>query len=149
MNMIVRRMSRGAALALCLVASTSSAAAAEPAPRYPERTVLLLVASWCAPCYAELARLDEIASAARPLQVRVLLVDDGARSRAMVRGIDAARRWEPQGDEMRRVRADIWQRTAGLPFSVATDGTGRICAEQNGGLDTKRTLALVKRCRSN
>jgi thiol-disulfide isomerase/thioredoxin len=131
-----------------LVALTSGAAAADQAPRYPERTVLLLVASWCAPCYAELRRLDDIATAARPLQVRVLLVDDGARSRAMVRGIDAARRWEPAADELRRVRSDIWQRTAGLPFSVVTDGKGRICAEQSGGLDAARTLALVKRCRS-
>ena len=148
MNMILSRMSRGAALALFFIALTNSAAAAAPAPQYPERTLLLLVASWCAPCYAELARLDEIARAARPFQVRVLLVDDGARSRAMVRGIDAARRWEPPGDEMRRVRSDIWQRTAGLPFSVVTDSKGRVCAEQNGGLDSGRTLALVKRCRS-
>ena len=147
MNMILSRMSRGAALALCVMALTNSAAAADPAPHYPERTLLLLVASWCAPCYAELARLDDIASAARPFHVRVLLVDDGPRSRAMVRGINAARRWEPQTDEMRRVRADVWQRTSGLPFSVVTDSKGRICAEQSGGLDTARTLALVKRCR--
>jgi thiol-disulfide isomerase/thioredoxin len=148
MNMILSRMSRGVALAICLIALINGAAAAEPAPRYPERTVLLLVASWCAPCYAELARLDDIAAAARPLQVRVLLVDDGARSRAMVRGINAARRWEPKGGELSRIRADIWRRTAGLPFSVVTDSEGRICGEQSGGLDARRTLALVKRCRS-
>ena len=147
MNKILSRMSRGAAAALCLLALASSAAAADAAPAYPQRTLLLIVASWCAPCYGELARLSDIASAARPFQVRVLLVDDGARSRAMVRGIDPARRWEPASDEMRRVRADIWRRTSGLPYSLVTDGKGHICAEQSGGLDTPRTLALVKRCR--
>jgi thiol-disulfide isomerase/thioredoxin len=143
------RKSRRLATALLLGALTSGAAAAEPMLLYPKNTVLLLVAPWCAPCYGELARLDDIAAAARPLQVRVLLVEDGARARAMVRGVAPSRRWEPAADQMRRVRADLWTRTRGLPYTAVTNRNGEICAEQKGGLDPARTHALVERCRSS
>jgi thiol-disulfide isomerase/thioredoxin len=142
-----RRKSRRLATAFLLGALASGAEAAEPILLYPKNTLLLLVAPWCAPCYGELARLDDIAAAARPLQVRVLLVDDGIRARAMVRGVPSSHRWEPAADEMRRVRADLWTRTRGLPYTVVTDRHGKICAEQKGGLDPARTRALVERCR--
>lgn len=110
--------------------------------------MLLLVAPWCAPCHAELARLDAIAAAARPLAVRVFAVEDNVRARAMLRGVPEARRWSPPEGEARRARADALARAPGLPFSLATDSAGRVCAGQGGGLDAARTAALVATCRA-
>ena len=141
------RMSRGVAAALFLTLLAGNASSTGAAPRYPRNALVLFVAPWCAPCYGELARLDDIAAAARPRQVRVLLVEEGARASAMVRTVEASRRWALPAREMRRVRADVWLRTGGLPYSVATDDEGRICAEQKGGLDPARTRQLVERCR--
>lgn len=140
-------MSRGLAAVLLLITLGGSGSAAEPGPLYPENALVLFVAPWCTPCYGELARLDDIAAAARPRQVRVLLVEDGVRGRAMIRNLEPSHRWEPPASEMRRIRANMWRRTAGLPYSVATDERGRICAEQKGGLDPARTRQLVERCR--
>lgn len=131
---------------MLLFLPAGAAPAAEPPPRYPPHVVLLLVAPWCAPCHGELARLDAVADAAAPRSVRVFSVDQGTRARAMVRDVPAARRWEPAADEWRRARADLMARTPGLPFSVATDARGRVCAASGGGLDAGRTRALVKRC---
>ena len=114
--------------------------------RYPPRTVILLVAPWCAPCYGELAQLDEIAVAAKPHDLRVLLVDDGPRARAMMSRVSASDRWEPIGEEGRKLRAQLMGLTQGLPFSVITDGEGRICAHQKGGLNPGRVRAMVERC---
>jgi len=148
------RLSRGLAVVLLagiLTAAADGAGAVagnvpDGAPGYPPRSVLLLVAPWCAPCHAEVARLDALAAAATPLSVRVLLVDQGARARAMVRDVPSAQRWEPPADAWRRARADLMARTPGLPFSVVTDGQGRICAATGGGLTPERVRALIRRC---
>lgn len=113
---------------------------------YPPDTVLLLVAPWCAPCYGELSRLDEIGAAAKPRAVRVMLIEDGPRARAMVRGVPAERLWTLSPQRMRQARADLLEQAAGLPYSVVTDADGAICAGQGGGLDRERTRALVTRC---
>lgn len=121
--------------------------AAEPGA-YPADTVLLLVAPWCAPCHAELARLDAIAAAARPLAVRVLAVEDNPRARAMLARVPEWQRWSPPEPDARRTRADALGRAGGLPFSLVTDAAGRVCAGQGGGLDAARTAALVAKCRA-
>ena len=114
--------------------------------RYPRDSVLLLVAPWCAPCHAELARLDAIAAAARPRAVRVFMVDDGPRAAAMWRRVPDAYRWAPLAGEERRYRSDALARTAGLPFSMATDARGQVCAMRGGGMDAARVATLVKAC---
>lgn len=113
---------------------------------YPPDTVLLLIAPWCAPCYGELARLDEIGAAAKPRAVRVMLIEDGPRARAMVRSVPAERLWTLSPQRMRQARSDLLERAAGLPYAVVTDADGAICAGQGGGLDRERTRALVVRC---
>jgi len=123
--------------------------AAQPpstAATLPPDTLLLLVAPWCAPCWGELARLDGLVAAAAPLEVRVLSMEDGSRARAMVASLPEMRRWTPAISEREAVRAALWARTPGLPFSVATDRRGKICAEQGGGLDGPRVRALVQTC---
>lgn len=121
---------------------------AEPALRYPPDTLLLLVAPWCAPCHGELARLDAIVAAARPLTVQVVAIEDNPRARAMVGGVAPRRRWTPPEDDARRYRADLMARAAGLPFSVATDAAGHVCAGVGGGLNDARIAALLARCRA-
>lgn len=130
------------------LASAGAAVDAESPLRYPPDTVLLLVAPWCAPCHAELARLDTIVAAAHPAAVRVVAVEDDARARAMVRGVAANHRWTPPDPDAPRYRADLLARAAGLPFSVATDAGGRICAGVAGGLNPARVAALLARCRA-
>jgi thiol-disulfide isomerase/thioredoxin len=107
---------------------------------------VILVASWCAPCRAELARLDGIAAASGGRTLRVLAIDDSAATVRMLRAVDPARQWRPAIQEVARVRAALLARTAGLPYSVATDARGLICAEENGGLDAARTTAMMRRC---
>ncbi|WP_335308823.1 hypothetical protein [Sphingomonas phyllosphaerae] len=131
-------------MALTLV--LGAAAPAPEAPRYPADTVLLLVAPWCAPCHAELARLDTIAAAARSRAVRVFMVEDGARAAAMWRRVPEAYRWTPPDGEVRRYRTDALARAAGLPFAIATDARGHVCATRDGGMDAVRVVALVGAC---
>jgi hypothetical protein len=134
----------GAALVVAAIAG-----AAEPPPTavaLPPNTLLLLVAPWCAPCWSELARLDGLAAAAAPLNLRVLAMEDGPRARAMVADLPAPRRWAPAPTDRNVVRAALWARTPGLPFTVATDARGRICAERGGGLDPARARALARSC---
>lgn len=133
---------------LLCAAAAAPALPAAPAPdvRYPPDSVLLLVAPWCAPCHAELARLDAIAVGARPRAVRVFMVDEGPRAAAMWRGVPAGYRWTPPAGEERRYRADALARTAGLPFSLATDAHGRVCAARGGGMDAARVKVLVTGC---
>ncbi len=135
-----------AALATLATLAALPASAAEPPLRYPPDSVLLLVAPWCAPCHAELARIDTIAAAARPRAVRVFMVEDGPRARAMWRNVPDAYRWTPPAGEEHRYRSDALARTPGLPFGIATDVRGRVCATRGGGIDAARVVALVAAC---
>ncbi len=112
----------------------------------PPNTLLLLVAPWCAPCWGELARLDGLIAAAAPLNLRVLSMEDGPRARAMIAGLPSERRWTPAASDHDSVRAALWAQTPGLPFSVAIDGQGAICARYGGMLDVSRARALVESC---
>ena len=139
------RSVRGAA-ALASAVMLGAAESLPPGVTLPPNTLLLLVAPWCAPCWSELARLNELAAAAAPMNVRVLAMEDGPRTRAMIADLPAERRWAPAVNNREAVRAALWARTPGLPFSVATDRRGRICAERGGGLDLPRARALVRSC---
>ncbi len=136
-----------------LLSAAAPPTSAPAAPRvgeqhYPPRTIIMLVAAWCAPCRGELARLDEIAAAAGGRPIEVLAIDDSAATQRMLRLVDPARVWRPDVAERARLRAALLARTAGLPYAVATDAHGVICADTDGGLDAARTIALVRRCPS-
>jgi thiol-disulfide isomerase/thioredoxin len=113
---------------------------------YPSDSILLFVAAWCAPCHAELRRLDEIEAAAGPRAVRIVPLDDDPRTAAMLRMARPQQIWRPAGAAWDAVRDDLSVRTAGLPFSLATDGRGQICGESRHGLDAIRTRQLIDRC---
>jgi thiol-disulfide isomerase/thioredoxin len=122
------------------------AQSSEPA-RLPPETVLLFVASWCAPCHGELARLPQIARSARPYRVLVVAFDDSRATRAMLAPVPAAQRWQPDRTTQRRLAAEVERRSAGLPFSLATDRGAGICAAQAEALDAAQVAAMVATCR--
>ena len=125
----------------------SGPAAASDALRYPPDALLLFVASWCAPCHAELGRLPEINAAARPLRVLVVPYDEERGTAAMLRGVPPEQVWRPAPALRAQVREDLFGETAGLPFSLATDRTGRPCGSSRLGLDAERARALAAGCR--
>lgn len=118
--------------------------ASTDADRYPPATVLLFVASWCAPCHAELARLPAISQGARPFRVVVVPFDDSRTTLAMMDAVPAAQRWQPSR-EMRQQLMRI-AGTSGLPFSVAVNDEGKICGSVRQGLDGSTAGALVAGC---
>lgn len=113
---------------------------------YPADSVLLFVAAWCAPCHAELKRLDEIEAAAWPKAVRVVPFDDDPRTEAMLRATNPRLLWRPTKRMWGDIRQDLSSRTSGLPFSLATDKQGEPCSESRYGLDAARTRTLIAQC---
>ena len=111
-------------------------------PAGPPRTIILFVADWCAPCHAEVERLPEIVAAARPWRVLVAQGDAAPDDRLLAR-VPADRRWTPPDGAARRA---FLSATAGLPYAVALDAAGRICADTRRGLDGARAALLVTAC---
>ncbi|UZK70393.1 hypothetical protein OKW76_04925 [Sphingomonas sp. S1-29] len=126
-----------------LALAAAPAAAQETTP--PD-TLLLFVASWCAPCHRELRELDAIAAAARPARTLVVAYDDTRATRAMLRNIDANRRWPIDTPARRELRRSLMQRAVGLPYAVLTDHRGEPCATSNQGLTAERARRLQRSC---
>ena len=124
-----------------LLAGIAGAASAVAEPPYPPRALLLFVASWCAPCRAEIGRLDAIAASAEPLDVRVVPLDRTSATAAMLRGVPSARVWRSAS------AADAFVRDRGsLPFAIMTDAAGRACATYAYAVDSAAVTALRRRC---
>lgn len=130
-----------------LLFSAQGAAASDPVA-YPPETVLLFVAAWCAPCHGELAHLAEIRDGARPYRVLVVPFDDSRATMAMLQGVPATARLLPDRKAQRRMAAMVATESPGLPFSVAIDGQGHVCATQAEALTASTARALVARCRN-
>lgn len=113
---------------------------------YPPRTILLFVASWCAPCHGEIAGLPRLREAAGPWRVLVVPIDRGRATAAMMAGVPVADRWIPDAATMAAMRADLFGGTAGLPFSVAVGGDGRVCGAHRGVLNAARVAVLRAGC---
>lgn len=120
--------------------------AAAQADRYPPQSVLLFVASWCAPCHAELARLPSITQAAKPFRVLVVPFDDTQATRSMLEAAPAPQRWHPDRAMRRQLAKAVSVETSGLPFSMVTDRNGRACATARQGIDAAAATAMVARC---
>lgn len=128
-------------LALC---STPVCAAQQPAA--PADTLLLVVASWCAPCHGELRALDAIAAAARPARTLVVAYDDTRATRAMLRAIAPDHRWPVNTPAQRQIRRQLVRDAVGLPYAVLTDARGDPCATSNQGLNADRVRRLRQGC---
>jgi len=133
-------------LCMLLFLREAQAQSAEPA-RVPQETILLFVASWCAPCHGELALLPEIGRGAKPYRILIVPFDDSRATRAMLAAVPAAQRWQPERATLRRLTAEVERRSAGLPFSLATDRDGHICAAHAETLDAGKAAAMVTACR--
>ena len=133
----------------------ATASAALPAFAYPAvrdasaaairgPAVVLLWASWCAPCKSELGRIEAIAAAAAPLRVVTLALDpaDEAAAELDRQGVSAIAYADA------RPPATVlaaWGGTA-LPLAVAIDARGMVCARKQGLLGTDQLRAWAKRC---
>ncbi|MGN8000944.1 TlpA family protein disulfide reductase [Sphingomonas sp. 22176] len=120
---------------------------AAPAPMGPPESILLFVASWCAPCHGELARLEAIGRGAQPYRILVVAFDDSRATRAMLERVPLAQRWQPDRAIQRRLAAEVARRSAGLPFSLALNSEAQICAGHPEALDATSAAAMVAACR--
>jgi len=109
-------------------------------------TLILFVASWCAPCRIELARADAIAVAARPRRMRIVPLDKGQGTTAMLRKVRPDLVWNPDKAEMQALETRLLTQTAGLPFSAMTDDAGKPCALHRAILDTAAVAVMRKSC---
>ncbi|VVS98727.1 conserved exported hypothetical protein [Sphingomonas sp. EC-HK361] len=123
-------------------------AAADAPLRYPPATIVMFVAGWCAPCHGEIARLDDITAAARPFAVGVTVLDESAAGRAMMRAVPRDQLLMFPPEKRRQIEARLFRDSAGLPYSIAIDESGRVCADRRDGLDAAKARAMVAACRN-
>ena len=112
----------------------------------PSDTLLMFVASWCAPCRAELSRIDEVIAAARPLRVLVVPLDRGRRTDDMLRPVPPAMVWHPGNADRARLQEQFFRDNAGLPFAAIVNADGTTCATNRTPLDGKRVIAMAAAC---
>jgi len=114
--------------------------------RLPPNSMLLFIASWCAPCHSELDRLPAITRGAQPFRVLVVPFDDRPATLAMIEAVPAAQRWQPSREMGRRLARELATETGGLPFTMAVDRDGRPCATFRKGMDRASAEALAAQC---
>lgn len=125
---------------------TMLAAVTGAEPLWPANAVVLVVAGWCASCHEELTRLDAIVPAADGRRVLVVGLDNSPGTQAMLHRVPPAMRWQPGPSGRSALRNAVYTASAGLPYAVATDPHGRVCADLTLPLDPARTRALTMRC---
>lgn len=128
--------------------SDAAEAVAAGAPSLRGPAVVVLWASWCASCKAELEPLPRLAAAAAPLPIRTLALDPPAVAARLLqeRGQALASAYADRRDP--RVVLDAWGGPgSALPVAVALDGSGRICGRKLGLLGTDQLRAWAARCR--
>lgn len=129
-----------------LLAATWPGAAGAADPDPPGNAILLFVASWCAPCHAEVRDLPALRRAAGPMRVLVVPVDATRQTRAMLARVpaEAIVTLEP-------ARAKAWMRrlaggAPGLPTSVAVDLHGTVCGVRREPLDAAAVATIRRGC---
>lgn len=113
---------------------------------YPPNSILLFVASWCAPCHAELALLPAISRSAHPFRVFVVSFDETSATEAMMLTVPPSQHWRPSNQRRRLLAKELAGRTVGLPFSVAINSKGNMCGVVRKGLNARTVAALVAAC---
>lgn len=135
-----------------MAASAAAVASAQPVEQGQAAlkgpAVVVLWASWCASCKAELERLPRLTAAAAPLPVRTLAIDPPARTRALLiqRQMPTLGAFADARDP-RRVLDDWGGPGAALPIAVALDSQGKICGRKLGLLGTDQLKQWATICR--
>ena len=134
------------AVALAVAGTAQPLQWTTPALKGP--AVVVLWASWCASCKAELERLPRLAAAAAPLPIRTLAVDPPDRARALLiqRGMSTDGAYADGRDP--RAVLDQWGGAgSALPVAVAIDSAGKICGRKLGLLGTDQLRQWSAACR--
>lgn len=133
------------AVAAAMLAHTVPVDDTQPALRGP--AVVVLWATWCASCKAELARLPQIAPAAAPLPLVTLAIDSPELARATLVARDQpVRNAYADPRERGTVLADWGGPGGALPLAVAIDGRGRVCGRKAGLLGTDQLKQWARIC---
>ncbi len=110
-------------------------------------SVVVLWASWCASCRAEMDRLPRLSSSAAPLPIHPLALDPPERARALLQ-----QRHQPIAGayadprDPRTVLNEWGGRAAALPLAVALDRQGRVCGRKMGLLGADQLHEWAVRC---
>ncbi|WP_375392543.1 TlpA family protein disulfide reductase [uncultured Sphingomonas sp.] len=110
--------------------------------------IVVLWASWCASCKAEVQRLPRLAAAAAPLPIRTLAIDPADVARKLL--IERSMPLEGAYADARPPRAvlDGWGGAgSALPIAVALDAKGQVCGRKLGLLGTDQLRDWAARCR--
>lgn len=113
----------------------------------PHPAVVVLWATWCVSCRAEVARLPGLVAAAAPLPIVTLAIDSPAVAKRAL----ADRHLEPiaafaDGRDPRIVLDEWGGAGSALPVAVAIDRDGRICGRKLGLLGTDQLKDWAARC---
>lgn len=114
-------------------------------PVFSGPAVIVLWATWCASCIAELKRIPRLEQAARPLPIVTLAIDPPERARMALEraGVDIGNAFADPGDPAAVLAK--WGGTT-LPLAVAVDAQGRICGRKHGLLGTDEIKKWAKSC---
>lgn len=134
------------ALAAVPIAHAEPVDPATPALSGP--AVVILWASWCANCKAELARLPRLASAAAPLSIKTLAIDAPSVARSLLRDRGVPLEGAYADARAPRTVLDDWGGPGAiLPIAIAVDGKGRTCGRKAGLLGTDDLKRWAVQCR--
>lgn len=134
-----------------LAAITASAPVPQPInpalSQIPHPAVVVLWASWCVSCRAELARLPSLATAAAPLPIVTLAIDPPERAKRVLaeRGMQSIAAFA-DGRDPRIVLNEWGGKGSALPIAVAIGPAGKICGRKLGLLGTNQLREWATRC---
>lgn len=118
-----------------------------PSATIPRPAVVMLWASWCTACRAELERIPLLQQSAKPLSIVTLAIDppEVARRALKLAGQPTANAYA-DGRAPASVLADWGGKGSALPLAVAIDRSGRICGTKRGLLGTDQLRHWAATC---
>lgn len=123
-------------------ATTTLAAAAAQSP-----AVVLFWRTDCALCMAELAHIRKLEAAAAPARFITIALEPAVRAAATSQRLElnAAQSFAAEGDPAETLAAAS-QGGQRLPYALALDAQGRVCARHTGLLGVNRIIDWIKTC---
>ena len=134
-------------LVLGVAAESAQPVALDGEATLPRPAVIVLWASWCVPCRAELKRLAMLAQAAQPLPLVTLALDPPEVARGARAPVWLSSRAAFADARAPAIVLEEWGgKGAALPLAVALDRTGAICGRKRGPLGTDQLRDWAGRC---